>query len=352
MVRPGWDEQGDPTAAPHPATPPAAAQPPSAEPPSAEPPSAEPPSAEEPRAEEHAEPAGQPLVAEPLVAEPPPGEPPMDGFVPNGHWPPNGSAPGAWAPAGGVSLPAYTGPYPASGEYPDVPEGWRRAGLLPSPWRVTRADVLAGLGTVLALAVAGGLSALIWWKVAPRLAFQITADGALPLTPEEEQFFSTDAWFILLTLVWGVLAALALWRVPRLRGPAAIVTLAVGGVLGAVVTWRLGLVFGPAPTKADTETVGNIVYPALRLRALVALVFEPLVAVGIYTLLVGFSDHDLGRRRPAEPGRDRAPGPVRHRRRLDPAGLAVARPGSRRLGSRGPWRAWAGRASGFAQLPA
>jgi hypothetical protein len=286
MVRPGWDEQGDPTAAPHPGTPPGADRPPTAEQPGGQP--AAYPSPGEP-------PAAQPTVGQPTVADPPPGEPAMDGFATNGYGP-NGAAPGAYPPAGGISLPAYTGPYPASGEYPDVPEGWRRAGLLPSPWPVTRAEILAGLLTVLGLAIAGVISALIWWKVAPRLAFQITADGALPVKPEEEQFFATDAWFILLTLVWGLLAALALWRVPRLRGPAAIVTLAVGGLVGAIVTWRMGLLFGPAPTKAATETVGNIVYPPLKLRALVTLVFEPLVAVGVYMILVGFADHDLGRR--------------------------------------------------------
>jgi hypothetical protein len=284
MVRPGWDEQGDPTAAPHPNPPPQGVPPTHSAQAEARPP---------------AGPDGHPYAADARPdTETPPDLPTQPGASPNGYAP-NGSAPGAGAAGGsqvsGVSLPAYTGPYPASGEYPDIPPDWRRVGLPPSPWPVTRPEAVAGIATVVALAVLGVLSAFVWLRVAPRLGFQITADGAAPVRPEEEQFFATDAWFVLLTVVWGLVAAVALWRVPRLRGPAAVVTLAVGGVVGAIVTWRLGLVLGPAPTKAATETVGNVVYPALKLRALSALVIEPLGAVGLYLVLVGFGTHDLGR---------------------------------------------------------
>jgi hypothetical protein len=334
MVGPGWDEQRDPTAAPPP-TPPAysaqaeAEQPaapderpheaatearpdvhphpgpspngsvPNGSAPTAQPPTAYAPGPPQPAASapgSTAPTATEPGGAVPAAAEPGaavPGQAPPTVPAPGG--PSSGAPMPGGSGVGGVSLPAYTGPYPASGEYPDIPPGWRRAGLPPSPWPVRRAEVVAGVATVLGLAVLGVLSAFVWLHVAPRLGFQITADGAAPLRPEEEQFFATDAWFVLLTLVWGLVAAAALWRVPRLRGPAAVVTLAVGGAVGAVVTWRLGLVFGPAPSKAAVETIGNVVYPPLKLRALSALVIEPLVGVGLYLLLAGFSGPDLGR---------------------------------------------------------
>jgi hypothetical protein len=303
IVRPGWDEQGDPTAAPHPPhAAPSAADPPAA--PDAQAPPADGtdpgpaapgptpgptpgPAAPGPASGPH--PTAAATTATPPGPRPQPSAPAQPPYPGSNGYAPNGSAPS------GIGLPAYTGPYPASGEYPDIPAGWRRGALPPSPWPVTGREVVGGIVTVLALAVAGILSAYVWLHVAPRLAFQITQDGAAPLRPEEEQFFATDAWFMLLTLVWGLIAAVALWWLPRLRGPAAVATLAVGGVVGAIVTWRMGLVLGPAPTKAATEVVGNVVYPPLRLRALPALTIEPLVAVGLYLLLAGFSDGDLGR---------------------------------------------------------
>jgi hypothetical protein len=60
------------------------------------------------------------------------------------------------------------------------------------------------------------------------------------------------------------------------------------------------MLLAPAPRQDLLREVGRLVYPALRLRALAALVVEPIAAVAIYLLLTGFSARqDLGR--PAGP---------------------------------------------------
>jgi hypothetical protein len=146
------------------------------------------------------------------------------------------------------------------------------------------------------LAAVGVLVALLWWRIAPRLGFRVVAGGgAVPTVPEEEQFFGTDAWYVLLTLAVGLAAGAAAWWLRSLRGPAMLVALGIGGLAGAAVAWRVGLLLAPAPTAADFAQVGRVVYPALRLRATAALFVEPFVAVFVYLLHVCLSSRpDLG----------------------------------------------------------
>jgi hypothetical protein len=164
-------------------------------------------------------------------------------------------------------------------------------------WRPTGREARAALVVIVLLAIVGAGVAVVWLQVAPRLGFRVVAPNSPePVTAEQEQFFATDGWFTLLTLLVGMLATVLAWRVKALRGPVGMVAVAVGGLAGAVVTWRLGLLLAPAPTAAQLQEVGRVVYPALRLRATAALMVEPLVAVGVYLLLVGFASRpDLGR---------------------------------------------------------
>jgi hypothetical protein len=181
-----------------------------------------------------------------------------------------------------------------------LPVSWRslRAQLRPrSVWRPTRREARAALVLVVLFAVVGAGVAVAWLQLAPRLGFRVVAPNSPePVAAEQEQFFATDGWFTMLTLLVGMLGAVLAWRVRGLRGPVGMVAVCAGGLVGAVVTWRLGLLIAPAPTSEQLQQVGRIVYPALRLRATAALMVEPLAAVGGYLLLVGFSSrNDLGR---------------------------------------------------------
>src|SRR5207244_2273057 len=182
----------------------------------------------------------------------------------------------------------------------------------PSPWRPTRTDLARLLVVLAALAAVAGIVALVWLQLAPRLGFRITSPGkGEPVGPEREQFVAADGWFALLTLGVGVLAGIAVWLVRTFRGPVAVLALAVGGLLGAIVAWRLGLFIAPAPTGAELRQVGRVVYPALRLRAISALVVEPIGAVGSYMLLAGCTARaDLGRPDPDPLGTPPHPQPA------------------------------------------
>jgi hypothetical protein len=188
-----------------------------------------------------------------------------------------GAGPGQPLPAG--YLPPYLPPRPAFS------------------WQPSRREVRAAIIVVVLLAAVGVGVALVWWQVAPRLGFTVVSPGnPQPVSSEKEQFFATDGWYAMLTLAVGLLAPLLGWRARVLRGPAGLVALAAGGLLGAVVTWRLGLLLAPAPTDAQLQQVGLVVYPALRLRATAALMIEPIAVVVTYLLLTGFASRpDLGR---------------------------------------------------------
>jgi hypothetical protein len=212
----------------------------------------------------------------------------------------------AAAPGPVPTGPVPTGPVP-TGLVPTGPvDAWPpypvRNGRV---WRPTRGDLLRALAVLVGLALAGALVALAWYQLAPRLGFRITEPGTgVPVTPEQEQFVAADGWFTLLTLGVGVLAGVLVWLVRPFRGPVALLALAAGGMLGAVVTWRFGALIAPGPTAAELRHVGQVVYPALRLRATAALVVEPIAAVAAYLLLTGFASRtDLGRPDPDRPPR-------------------------------------------------
>ncbi len=201
-------------------------------------------------------------------------------------------------------VPGHTGLVEPVGyaEQPLPPAGWRPVATeRPSRvWPPSRPEIVAGLGAVVGLAALGMLVAVAWRAIAPRLAFRIVSPGnGVPVVPETEQFFAADGWFVVLTLVVGALAAVLLWRVRSARGPTALLALAVGGFAGAVVTWKFGVVLAPGPSDAALHQVGNVVRTPLRLRALAALMAEPIAAVIVYLLFSGFAGrNDLGRDEP------------------------------------------------------
>jgi hypothetical protein len=149
------------------------------------------------------------------------------------------------------------------------------------------------------LAIVGAALAPLWVHLAPRLAFRVDQPGrALPVVPEAEEYIGADGRFVFLTLVVGVVAGLVCWLVRRSRGPLVLLALAAGGLLGAAITWWLGMRIGTGYQPADLQQVGKIIYQPLTLRAKSALVVEPVAAVVVYLLGVGFTPrNDLGRQR-------------------------------------------------------
>lgn len=238
------------------------------------------------------------------------------GYPDQGH--PAAAQPGGYADRGRPAYPdqgqpghpgaAQPGSYPDQappGGYPPAAYGFPYRAPRPRFWPPARREWTVALGVLAVFALLGALLAPLWEQLAPRLAFRVDQPGrALPVVPEAEEYVAADGRFVLLTLAAGILVGLACWLLRGSRGPLVLLALAVGGLLGAVVTWRLGLRLGPGYRPEDLQVVGRTVYQPLTLRARAGLVVEPIAAVVVYLLAVGFSAHnDLGR------GDDPAPGP-------------------------------------------
>jgi hypothetical protein len=192
-----------------------------------------------------------------------------------------------------------------------------------SAWSEIRGDLgPAGL-LVAALAVAGFPVGLLWWALAPRADFRITADGPTPIgNPSAELLAADDAVFVLLLAAVGLLAGVLAWAfLRRRRGVAVLIALALGSSATAGIAWQLGQLLGPAPTPAELSDVGARVTTSLTLGSLPALAAGPFCAVLAYLVATLFTRRDdLGRPVvPLVPGRPVAAEPALAWSPVDPA---------------------------------
>ena len=190
------------------------------------------------------------------------------------------------------SLPPVPAGPPPSG--PDDSGGaftLRSPGAIPAAarWR-GRAELREDLATALALAgallLAGLPAGWLWWRLAPRADFRITADGPVVIgRPSPELAVADDSVLVLILVGLGLLAGGLAWAMRRRRGVAIVAALALGAAGAAVVAWQVGLLLGPPPTEAELADVGRTVTTPLRLAAVPALAVAPFSAVLAY--LVG-----------------------------------------------------------------
>jgi hypothetical protein len=217
-----------------------------------------------------------------------------------------------------VSSPSYpAAPTAFDGSGPDVapdvaPAGVPAAHAYWRGWPEIRADLRSSVRLVLVLAVVGVVAGLLWWWLAPRADFRITAAGPVAIgNPPEELLVADDAVLALILLALGLLAGAGAWLLRRRRGVATVLALAVGASVMAAVAWQLGELLGPGPTKAQLADVGRVVTTSLTLRSLPALALAPFGALLAYLVpVVTVHRDDLGRTRdpalpgPAEPAAD------------------------------------------------
>ena len=164
-------------------------------------------------------------------------------------------------------------------------------------WPEIRADLRSSVGLVLALALTGIPLGLLWWLLAPRADFRITADGPVVIgTPPDELLVADDSVFVLLLAAAGLLMGAAAWFLRRRRGVATIVALPLGAVLAAAVAWQVGEFLGSGPSAAELEAVGSRVTTALTLGSRPALAVAAFTATAAYLAAVLYApDDDLGR---------------------------------------------------------
>lgn len=174
-------------------------------------------------------------------------------------------------------------------------------------WAEVRADLRSALRVTLLVALAGLPAGLLWWLLAPRVAFEVTGAGPEPLGDYSEEFrVADDAVLALVLLGVGLLAGLATWFLSRRRGVAAVLALAVGGSLAAVLAWQLGEVLGSGPSDVAAADAGTTLTTALQLSSLPVLALAPFAALlGYLAATLGAPDDGLGR--PAVSSRSSAP---------------------------------------------
>lgn len=145
--------------------------------------------------------------------------------------------------------------------------------------------------------VLGVPAGVVWALLAPAVHMLVVAEGrGVVLTTESLHRFDALAIFVGVTLVVGVLTAVLLWGMRRLRGPATVAALALGSLFGASVAALVGLGVArlrfPAPEGA---AVDSVVAAAPGLSTPLVLIVQPFAAALVYLLLVALSpDDDLG----------------------------------------------------------
>ena len=183
------------------------------------------------------------------------------------------------------------------------------AGARWAGWPEIRADLRSSAWLLAALALAGLPAGVLWWLLAPRADYRITADGPVVLgDPSEELLVADDAVFVLVVAGIGLLCGAAVWWLRRRRGVATVLALAIGCTLTAVVAWQLGELLGAGPTEAELTEVGSVVTTSLTLGSLPALAIAPFVAIVAYLVgVLHIADDGLGR--PGQLHRSPAAGP-------------------------------------------
>jgi hypothetical protein len=185
-----------------------------------------------------------------------------------------------------------------------APAGKEARASLPVRWS------LIGLG-LLAFAVAGAVTGLVWELVAPLPRLQLVGDRVLTPQVEQETAVAADGWFAVVTAVAGIVVAVTVFLRVRSTRVSALAVLTVGGLLAAVVAWRVGVALGPdsVPREAARTADGDFFNGPLRLSAVGVLLTWPLTSVITYFALAAGLD-------PERPGRSgtRDPGAARDQR--------------------------------------
>lgn len=175
---------------------------------------------------------------------------------------------------------------PAVDAYPATP-------ALP-PGRLGRRDLVAGLVTVLGLAVLGVPVGLLWATTSPRALAVQAAGGARLVDPETKAFIAADGRFLLATALVGLLCGTVAWLLGRRHREAVVVALAVGGLLAAVIAWRTGhqLQLNSYRHALRTTAPGERFAAAVDVRAKGVLVGWPVAALLGFMGLSLLGEHD------------------------------------------------------------
>ena len=124
----------------------------------------------------------------------------------------------------------------------ELARGWRPPWAEPpeQPADRVKRNASAFLGAALLLPLLGAPVAFLWRAVTPKVGIARTASGPQPTAGESDQFFAIDGWFVVVTILVGLVLGVVAWRFLRGRGPAGALGLAVGGLAASATTAIVG----------------------------------------------------------------------------------------------------------------
>ena len=162
---------------------------------------------------------------------------------------------------------------------------------------VSRGDLVSALVVAAVITVLGMPLGWLWSRLAPGQQSVVQEDGRLAALPTQSQHrFDDLATFVLIGVVAGLLAGLAVWLLRRRRGPLALAGLAVGCLAAAWLAARTGVWFAGGHYPVAQAAAGDVVVAAPRLDSTWVIVVQPLLAVIVYATAAAANGlEDLGR---------------------------------------------------------
>jgi hypothetical protein len=193
-------------------------------------------------------------------------------------------------------------PGPAGSPPAPRPPRWAKGGSR-SALAELRTDARGALALTGVLVACGVPAGLLWWALAPRAQFRVTADGPVVVGhPSAELLAAVDGVYTLVMAGLGLLGGVVAWRLRRRRGVATLLAVGAGTLLAALVAWQLGELLAPGPSEAELADVGTTVSTGLALNSMAALAAGPFLAVLAYVVAALFAPtEDLDRPVPAPP---------------------------------------------------
>jgi hypothetical protein len=181
---------------------------------------------------------------------------------------------------------------------PEAPYSWVAEPPPPPPRRPLGRELLVAGLTAVVLAVVGAALGLLWHHLSPTVPVINVGQGRIVVNdPSPEEYIAADGWFSILTLVFGVLAAVVVWlTLRRHRGPWLLAGVILGTLAGPVAAWQVGRLIGLGAYRdwRGSSAAGATYAAPPDLSAHGALMVAAFGAAIVLTLMAGWAnDPDL-----------------------------------------------------------
>lgn len=150
----------------------------------------------------------------------------------------------------------------------------------PITWPAT---VRTAVLTLAVFAFGGVVGGWVWAMVTDPPAYEVTSELPEPLPADAivTANFESDATFLLVAAVGGLLCAIICTAMFRSRGLVLLASVLAGSLLGSYLTQLIGAALGPAPLPAQAAgaSAGDVLTYPLEVNATAVLVVWPIAAV-------------------------------------------------------------------------